>query len=135
MPKFVIYTASVEESHNRTRYRKAQHYLFPDINEEMYEKDVDPFIWGLQTVEWFNETRRVGERKRVYLGCTIISNSISGMSHEWEKSCLVTQISKGTSYDTMKCKNCGITGKRYGLGQSGTIIDPKYKKEKYKYCK
>lgn len=49
--------------------------------------------------------------------------------HEWGKSSLVTE--KG-GYDKMKCKNCGATGKRYGMGQNGTVADAKFDRL---YCK
>lgn len=37
--------------------------------------------------------------------------------HDWSKNCLVTQEKKGMLFDLYKCKNCGATGKRFGLGE------------------
>lgn len=128
--KFIIYTARRPENSNRSFFPKE---LFTgNVTEEEYAKPIeDPEKWGKATILWYNSTCQPGERRRMYLGYRVLDRSTSGMYHQWEKSCLVTQ--KG-GYDTMRCKTCGITGKRYGLG-SGPIRDPKFKADKYQYCK
>lgn len=45
----------------------------------------------------------------------MIEISIYAFGHEWEKLNLVTQKDNKGLYDLMKCKNCGIKGKRYRL--------------------
>lgn len=40
------------------------------------------------------------------------------LSHAFEKVNLVTQHSKGVSFDTYKCKQCGLTGKRIGISEN-----------------
>ena len=34
----------------------------------------------------------------------------------------------------MKCENCGVTGKRYGLGEGGIVRDPAFKAKAYAFC-
>ena len=38
--------------------------------------------------------------------------SLKDSNHDWEKQNLVTIFKNGKSYDIMKCKGCGIKGKR-----------------------
>jgi hypothetical protein len=53
--------------------------------------------------------------------------------HDWEKTNLVTVSDRSGLYDTMRCKCCGITGKRFGLGPD-VRRDPKFKAERYLKC-
>ena len=45
----------------------------------------------------------------------MIEISIYAFGHEWYKLNLVTLKDNKGLYDLMKCKNCGIKGKRYSL--------------------
>ena len=83
----------------------------------------------------FNAGLRSGESAREIDGMRAMEKARTvSLKHNWEKSCLVTEIKNGQQYDSYKCKRCGVTGKRFGLGYS-VIIDPKYKAEKYQLCR
>lgn len=43
--------------------------------------------------------------------------SLRSSVHNFDKQNLVTQKTGGRMYDTLRCKKCGITGKRYGLDE------------------
>lgn len=51
----------------------------------------------------------------------MIQISLNDTSHEFDKSNLVTQRGKGGTFDTYKCKHCGLEGKRYGLSELITV--------------
>ncbi len=52
--------------------------------------------------------------------------------HEFDKLNLMTIPSRNGSYDKMKCKHCGMSGKRYHLG---TVSIPQtYSKERVNNC-
>jgi hypothetical protein len=106
-------------------YRWIEDFTIPPITPALK--------WAQSTVDRFNTTLRPGESVRTVLRVRVIKQHTTNekMNHEWEKSCLVTQMGKGCSYDTMKCVRCGATGKRYGLGQHGVQPD----KEKWRYCR
>ncbi len=84
-------------------------------------------FWSRSIVKWFNE----GETNpkaipRQYVGSRLIDDVATGPQHDWEKTNLVT-IMAGGPHDTAKCRVCGITAKRYGIGERYTL-DPKYAK-------
>ena len=89
------------------------------------------FINGI--INHFNNTLRPGETpRRVKRIRTKTKNSEQiHIEHFWDKVSLVTE--RG-GYDKMKCTTCGVTGKRYGLGQFGVRIDAKYSAKKYQNC-
>src|SRR3954467_5743738 len=69
----------------------------------------------------FNATLRPGELPRRLVkiaGCE--KSAPKPMPHIWDKASLVTE--RG-GYDRMRCRACGATGKRYGLGQHGVTLD------------
>jgi hypothetical protein len=107
--------------------------------EEPYDKEevTNPQEWAEETIAWFNTTLRPGERARTLLGVTVQGESTkaenSSVEHDWEKSNLVTIMGRGRSYDTYRCRNCGVTGKRLFL-DSPVIIDPKFKAKVYQSC-
>lgn len=94
-------------------------------------------LWGMdeqapyRIIEHFNATLHPGEKARKVLKVIPLKDS-AGQQHEWEKSNLVT-IMKGGAHDTYRCKNCGITSKRYGLA-SVLIRDTKYLSKRYELC-
>lgn len=78
----------------------------------------------------FNETLRPGEKARRLI--RIVSSEATKpkpfvMQHKWEKQNLVTISDRHGMYDKMKCKICGATGKRFGLGDV-TPDKPKFAK-------
>lgn len=91
----------------------------------------DPKCYVLEVIENFNSTLRPGERPREYGG--IIRIIDRRKEHEWEETNLVTISKGGRMYDTYKCRNCSVTGKRYGIG--GRIVrDRRYKADKWERC-
>lgn len=101
---------------------------------EEFEKDTDdPDTWAEKTIERFNETLRPGERPRFVVQTEVLDTD-SIRDHDWEKTNLVTIMKHGSSYDAMRCRRCGITGKRYGLGDVGTTRDHKFRATVYLRC-
>jgi hypothetical protein len=83
-------------------------------------------------IRQFNLTLRPGEKARKVLAVTHKTQG-KKRPHEWEKSNLVTISKGGSTFDTYRCKNCAVTGKRFTLG-GGIERDKKYKADKYKFC-
>ena len=106
----------------------------PDGWWEEYDKDIDnPQEWARETITSFNHTLRPGERLRKVLEVVVLDvNSIK--DHDWQKTNSFTIMKGSLSYDTMQCSRCGVTGKRYALGQGGTTIDGKYRAAAYQRC-
>ena len=97
--------------------------------ENISEKDID--IFSSDLIANFNRTLRPGEEPREYLGYTVLDNAIK---HEWEKVNPYTLFDRNKrQYDKFKCKNCGVTGKRYTLGGE-IVLDREYGAKKYRYC-
>ena len=102
---------------------------------EEHDKPVtDPEKWAKAIVARFNCTLRPGEKRRELVEVEIL-DVVSFKEHTWKKQNLTTVLDAyGGSHDVMKCKVCGITGKRYGLGP-GIALDPKYARSKvYQRC-
>jgi hypothetical protein len=106
------------------------------------EEDIDSWVETLEgedeqepyrIIERFNTTLYPGEKAREVLGVTEIKNPKT-LSHQWIKSNLFTQTKGGEYFDTYRCEICGITAKRFGIGEY-IRRDKKYEAEKYKYCK
>jgi hypothetical protein len=91
----------------------------------------DAEIKGRALIEFYNETCRPGERRRKFLAAKIIAEKSD--AHKWQKANAVTLLERGLSYDLMRCENCGVTARRYGLGHSPPVIEKKYAK-KYQKC-
>lgn len=83
-------------------------------------------------IDNFNKTLRQGERTRELVGVEVLDEPTGLGKHEWSKTNLVTVVRGSQMYDKMRCDNCGITGKRFGLG--GVTRDSKYKAKKYEKC-
>jgi len=81
----------------------------------------------------FNSGLRPREKPRSLVRVVVVSESGLG-AHDWEKTNLVTcgKVGRGT-WDTARCRRCGVTGKRFGLG-SAPERDRKYKAKKYQDC-
>lgn len=95
----------------------------------------DPEEWIKGCVTRWNATLRPGERERVFVSATIteIIDAQAKIEHRWGKTNLVT-IDNGRQrlHDTARCSVCGITGKRFGLGD--VTRDPRYKAAGYETC-
>jgi len=89
----------------------------------------DPRAWCLETLETFNATLRHGEQPREFVRVEIKANDVP-LRHQWHKTNLVTIMKGRDNYDTYRCELCGITAKRYGVGD----IVPDKKKDFYKSC-
>jgi hypothetical protein len=105
--------------------------------KETYDKITDdPTKWSRDIIDWFNSTRRPGERERVFMRCEV-EGEVPTAEHKWVKATAMTQsdnrIRGGSPYDKMQCERCGITGKRYGL-HSHVRIDAKFKLKVYQRC-
>jgi len=85
---------------------------------EEYEKNTnDPQKWAEETIDAFNSSLRPGEAERILIEVKKIDD-VSVKHHTWKKTNLVTISRAGQTYDTYRCERCGITGKRYGLGDT-----------------
>lgn len=106
------------------------------VIEERYEiaDDEDPNEYAQGLINNYNATLRPKESPRELVEVFVLRENVAGkLEHKWEKQNLVTIRRGGRIYDAYKCTCCGITGKRYGLGDNVTR-DPKYKADKYQYC-
>lgn len=110
----------------------------PDGWEETHETDKGGTAEerAARVIAFFNDTLRPGELPRrlikvVNAEDTPLKPVVN--SHHWEKQNLVTVIDRLGSYDVMKCKACGATGKRFGLALT-VSIDAKFKKPKFDPC-
>lgn len=87
--------------------------------------------WAQSTIQKFNDTLRPHEKSR-----KIVSVALAGKSdkHLWHKTNLMTISDPRLGlYDTMKCENCGITGKRFGVSEA-VKLDSKFRAKKYRLC-
>jgi len=101
------------------------------VEEEMQVTSQESATTDAMTMfSHFNQTLRPGENRRKPLKIVLYSGA-DETPHEWEKTSLVTEAG---GYDKMRCKRCGVTGKRYGLGQGSVQIDGRYKAKKYQFC-
>ena len=103
----------------------------PDWEE--YTKNIDdPQAWAEEIVNDFNRTLRPGERPRTLLKVEILEEE--PIEHSWVKRTDgQSKRVRGRIADLMYCRNCGITGKRYGLSETITI-DSKYRAKVYQRC-
>ena len=85
--------------------------------------------WAEKCIAQFNATLRPHERPRTLLRVEMVVEGTS--RHDWTKVSLVTE--KG-GFDRMACIVCGLTGRRYGFGDSGIRFDAKFKAKKWLTC-
>lgn len=116
----------------------------PPWNEDEDRPDItsieDAKAWAEYTVASFNNAIRPHEKPRELVGVEDLDDGEGSTKkfrsmHNWQKTNLVTIMGKYFgSHDTMECENCGITGKRHGIGDHGVIHDPEFKAPGYASC-
>lgn len=95
------------------------------------EDTVNAEDYMINMLNRFNSSLRKGENARTLVSVEDIGEGIQ--EHKWEKTNGATLHGNKGYYDKYKCKICGITGKRYGIG--GAIQrDNKYKVKCYENC-
>lgn len=100
--------------------------------EEYTINTTDPEKEAQKMVDFFNRTLKPYEKPRKLISVTV--HSETNDLHEWEKDIRAMSVTfRGRNCDIMYCRNCGITGKRYGLASKITV-DSKYRGKAYRYC-
>lgn len=74
-----------------------------------------------ELIKQFNDDLRNNEKARILIKWEPTDKN-KDLRHEWQKTSLITETG---GYDRMRCCRCGATGKRYGVGQNGTVPDSK----------
>lgn len=110
--------------------------LVKNKNEEWWEdyniNTDDPEKLSSGMVNSFNDSLRPGESPRKLLKVEIISEK--NIKHDWiKRTDGMSVLFRGEHVDLIYCGKCGITGKRYGMGNP-TRIDSKYRLKKYQTC-
>jgi len=100
--------------------------------EDFEEITTTPFEFVCKIIEDYNKSGR-SKSKRSVIGVRIIDRA-DRVPHNWEKSNLVTLQDKFGTYDSRKCKICGITGKVRSIA-GNVIIDKKFKNCDPVFCK
>lgn len=82
----------------------------------------------------YNNTMCPGDSPRTLLSVVFAETGTAHQHHDWRKQNLMTIAStkRVAAHDAMKCRNCGITGKRFGL--TGTTRDAEFKAKAFEYC-
>ena len=103
--------------------------------DEDYTKDVpDAESEARRIIANFNGSLREKERPRTLLSVTVVGDN-APTAHDWQKVNIITVITgSGGSHDVMRCRRCGVTGKRYGLGTNGVKLDRKYRAKYWNNC-
>lgn len=102
-------------------------------SEDYHSAEVNPRQWSENVIKNYNSTLRPSENARKLCRVKILDKK-HFYQHIWEKTNLVTICKRGTSYDTVKCKLCGITGKRIGIGGYVQIDSKHLKTKKAEIC-
>jgi hypothetical protein len=101
-------------------------YERPQVRDEASAR-----VAAQQLVDYFNSTLHPKEKPRTLLSVKFgAGNSLK--QHRWDKQNLVTIRRRGLYFDEMKCRDCGVTGKRFGLQE--VTLDRKFKAKKYLVC-
>lgn len=92
-------------------YVEGEHGSFP-------QGHATPKQWARDMIAHFNATLRPGDAERVldYVDVETF-DGVQKIPHDWEKTNLVTISDRNGIYDTAKCRACGITSKRFGVGE------------------
>lgn len=108
-------------------------FNYPSVRSQQNAEDE-----ANRMIERFNATLRPYEKPRTLLSVAFGEGDSEEtkpmrVRHQWEKTNLITVKGRGGNYyDEMRCSNCGITGKRYGLG--GVTPDSQYKAKAFLSC-
>lgn len=104
-------------------------YEWDDVRDEESAQDKAQRLF-----DRFNATLRPHETARVLVKVELLDGSrYARKEHQWDKVSLVTEAGPEGLHDRMRCKVCGITGKRIELG-SPPRRDPQYSKEVFARC-
>lgn len=114
--------------------------LVKDSRSEWWEPYNKPEVVDLESaeeagrgiVEYFNGSLRPGERPRTFIRAEMSNNGDAREPHEWEKTNLYTIMERGRSFDTARCKKCGVTAKRFGVGEPR--LDSAFKAQVFRHC-
>ena len=79
---------------------------------------------------WNNSLRPHEKERRVVL--VELAGESGPTAHDWEKTNLVTISDRLGLYDTLECRNCFITAKRFGL--TDITIDRQFRAKKFQTC-
>lgn len=103
-------------------------YNHPTVNnQEQAEKA------AARMIELFNATLQPKEKAREVVYVTF-GEGASKEPHQWEKTNSFTISGRGgASYDTARCKGCGITSKRYGVADNYRL-DPQFRAIAFQMC-
>lgn len=84
----------------------------------------------------YNKTLDEGALVRRHLVSATLAGPTIGGEHEWVENAFVAigATSSARSYDCMRCRACGITGRRYGGRQVAVVRDKKYANVIYDTC-
>jgi len=95
---------------------------------EIYDKNVDdPEKYGREAVDLWNNTLQSHEQAREFVSVVSVDKD-SREEHTWSKQNLVSIDDGKDIYDIMKCTECGITARRYGMNV--IVLDAKFRKAK-----
>jgi hypothetical protein len=108
-------------------YREGERASFP-----VGEPDLS--VWAYTLVTRYNAGCRPGEARRYVVGIEVreIPDVMVKREHRWTKTNLVTIMHGSRSYDTARCEVCGVTAKRFGVGEH--VRDSKYGAKRYETC-
>ena len=102
---------------------------------ESYDKNItDPQRWAAGTIKQYNTTLHEGDLPRELLE-VVVEDTDNAKFHDWYKRTdgMSVDDGHGLTCDLYRCRRCGITGKRHGLGQD-IQIDWKFRAKVFKNC-
>jgi hypothetical protein len=89
--------------------------------------------WFKAVLDNYNNSLRRNEFPREMVSIREVpSNELPHTPHNWVKTNLITKSERGRMFDTYRCTECRITGKRFGLG--GVTRNAKWKSNRYEWC-
>lgn len=97
------------------------------------EAHTDLDAWGRALIQRYNDGLRPGEYVRTLERVVVtVEADPATREHDWTKTSLVTVEERGQYFDRMRCKRCGVTGKRFGLDY--VKRDSIYRAKKFEKC-
>lgn len=104
-----------------------------DYNHDEVVSNADAEAMGKAFIERFNSTLRPHEKEREFISAEISEESTADLKHNWSKTNAFTISDRTGNYDKMQCKQCGITGKRFGISSTVTR-DNNFKARGFEFC-